>query len=1061
MTQPSLPAHPDVFGAPPSLRSVPSANSLTQRSWSRSRSKTMLNNGSNHPSDDGRLKPELRQAYPQASTSSSTSSPTVNVRLVPRAHGIGLEEGVETGSSHIHHEEDNTLIVAEQSRVDTESMGSGLPKSKLKATAALSRIDTTARPPPSAFSRPENMRSNVRDSMNSVGTRFSTTSSSLYPPSTSTSTASGTESPPSPRSLAEQIENHAISSYDPEADEANAFDGDDVSYRLRLLVKNSYFLPPAHAKPTPSDFAQTVRKKAPRANTPAFLDLFRVGKSKSKPPSPDATPALDSRTPVLRTTGESVTLATRHHPRTNPVPLHQSPLTAHKPPDLAARVVVVREKMTDLATAAKQAEQEMKARVVRKEEEPKQVKVDDVIDPTDAVDLPPPSSKYPFAVQASALHGLGVQDSVGAAILADRLPPPMSLGDSSIDAEDKNWRKALLHAAVGHSLDNTPDISTLSVSPEGPSRVNSPWMTSPPRSPIRTQSPSMKRALGQRIVNQPLIEVQDETEHAIPDHSTPRGPSKRGHPSPLDLSARRSSYFPMRAETPAGPQTPLAPPPRRNIINPLYSLSQTDIAGSDSAPKDRGSSHDGAHTVDVRSTLSSPELSEAYDSTRLMVMTPPPATHPHLSMYSGSSIFAARPSTGTTPQDPTSSTSSIMNAETAESHYSDDDRDMEEGNRPSTMLSLVTDGRPSMSMSEYSQPSPTVSAFQDALTGDDYHSTVSSLNRPWRGSDDLHSASTPSDSPAPRYSTMSPPPRVSSSLATHPLSPPPRSLYQAVHTVRTPAIRPPSSFLDLGEPSPASTSEQVMSVTPPRPPEILAPEPVTPPYPIVERRGHPPSTPLTLSVPSEPTPLSIHSAPPPSSPTSFFDSIQAQPNAMDDLESSSDEDSEQDEDEDEDDEDDGHRPSNLYVDSRTRTISMMTARPPGRPNLMRLGNHSTPHVTGMRSPLPIGAVDPKRPIANVPPPAPLPLSSHTKSKSRLPASTFDFYQYNTSRAAEDPGPSSARRPATADRTLKSWQANQVESSKRLEGMLKQHMEAEKDVIRRIASTHQPSNPSKP
>ncbi|KAJ8521126.1 hypothetical protein ONZ45_g2172 [Pleurotus djamor] len=1030
MSQPSLNTA-DTFERPPSIRSVASASSLGRRSRIRARSNTVIGGPSTIVADEGTPKSNFLAPVPgrsQRSTSSTTSSPTMNVRSVGGTHTTGLGEGVDSGSSQMHHEEDNTLVVSEQQHLENAV---AMSKTKLHKAAvqaaALSRINTQIKPPPSAFSRvpitPRN-GSNIRDSINSLGTRISTTSSSLYPPSTST--ASGTESPPSPRSLAEQVDDHAISSYDPEVDEdTHAFDGDDVSYRLRLLVKNSYFLPPAHAKPTPSDFAssQPTPKKASRNPTPNFLDIFRVGKSKSKPPSPDETQNADARVPVLRTTGESVTLGaypSRHAPRSNPAVPLRSPMAGQKPPDLSARVVVVREKMHDLATAAKQSEQEMKTRGARRDEEsPQPPKVDplNVIDPTDAVDLPPPSNKYGFAAQASALHGLGVQESVGAALLADRLPPPMS-PDISLDADDRNWRKALLHAAVGHSLDNTPDVSTSSMSPEP---LPSPWTRSPLASPpiSRTQTPSMKRALGQRIISQPLIEIHDEHLDNPPHQSTP----KKYTTLAVDISnSRRSSYFPVRAETPADPQTPLAPPPRRNIINPLYSLSQTDLAEADSPPKGQGTSQDANHTVDIRSTLSSPELSETYESARLMVMTPPPA---HMSVYSGASIFATPAATEPFKATPSSSVaSSIMNAETAESHYSDDDdqEDDYDHSRPvSVSMSAPTDGRPSLSVSEYSQPSPTVSAFQDALTGDDYHSAVSSFNQPWRSSDDQHSRSTSRDSPAPRYSTMSPPPRASSSLAPYPLAPPPRSLYQAVHQVRPPLVQQ-QSFLDLGEPSP-TTPETIArsSTSQPPPPTILAPEPITPPFPIAERRGHTPATPLTLRIPDEHIEVSIHSAPAPSSPTSFFDSIQSQPNAMDDLESSSDEESEDESEEDDDDEADEpfvQHNVNPFHGSRARTISTATVKPAGRPSFMRLGNHSSPHIARtMTDPpsLPIGNVVSRKPVSNIPNRLPF-FADRKSSKTQIPSSPYELATKMGS--AEDLFPSSTvrRRPATADQT---------------------------------------------
>ena len=119
---------------------------------------------------------------------------------------------------------------------------------------------------------------NFRDS---VLTQDSNASSSVYP--LSTSTASMTETP-SPRSFS--FAERELASLDPEVDHIQDFNGDDVSYRLRLLVKNNYWLPPAHYKPKPSDLA-LPSKKPQRSNTPSFLDLFRTRRTYNEPaPAP-------------------------------------------------------------------------------------------------------------------------------------------------------------------------------------------------------------------------------------------------------------------------------------------------------------------------------------------------------------------------------------------------------------------------------------------------------------------------------------------------------------------------------------------------------------------------------------------------------------------------------------------------------------------------------------------------------------------------------------------------------------------------------------------------------
>lgn len=142
-----------------------------------------------------------------------------------------------------------------------------------------------------------------------------------------------------------------------------AFHSDDVSYRLRLLLNHNYFLPPTHSKSSPSDFASPVAapdKKAARSAAPAFLDIFRVGKTRSKLTTPPSPLTPDVGPPRLRTTADSTITSSRAPgSRVDPVP--------HRPivPILAAhssRVPVVREKVDDLALAAGQAEQELKMR---------------------------------------------------------------------------------------------------------------------------------------------------------------------------------------------------------------------------------------------------------------------------------------------------------------------------------------------------------------------------------------------------------------------------------------------------------------------------------------------------------------------------------------------------------------------------------------------------------------------------------------------------------------------------------------------------------------------------
>lgn len=195
---------------------------------------------------------------------------------------------------------------------------------------------------------------------------------------------------------------------------------------------------------------------------------------------------------------------------------------------------------------------------------------------------------------------------------------------------------------------------------------------------------------------------------------------------------------------------------------------------------------------------------------------------------------------------------------------------------------------------------------------------------------------------------------------------------------------------------------------------------------------------------------------------------------MDDLESSSDED-DSDVDYDDDDADDPRGPpSRLYVDPRSRTISSAASAWPAassRAPIMRLGNHSTPYVArpleSPRPSLPFGVADPKKPIGHVPQPAPFFTQKKFGSDQGhgAPTSTFDLYKYtqqHSMRAAMVDSPSSGDsapvRPATAvgDDRVQAWQQKQRahDSLKKLDGMLIQHMEAEKDTMKRIATNIQ-------
>lgn len=139
-------------------------------------------------------------------------------------------------------------------------------KTKARARSVpRARVASSPSPPPSTCSTayPSAARTRQQQQRDSVLSQ----QSSLYPPSTVTSTSafSGPETPPE----------HSL--------DLPLLDVDDVSYRLKLLVKNNYFLPPPHLKPTQHQLSAlpTTPLKSPTLRT-----LFRPNKSPKSPQSP-------------------------------------------------------------------------------------------------------------------------------------------------------------------------------------------------------------------------------------------------------------------------------------------------------------------------------------------------------------------------------------------------------------------------------------------------------------------------------------------------------------------------------------------------------------------------------------------------------------------------------------------------------------------------------------------------------------------------------------------------------------------------------------------------------
>ncbi|KAI0049801.1 hypothetical protein FA95DRAFT_1604113 [Auriscalpium vulgare] len=995
--------------------------------------------------------PDTQSPLPERPPRSPLRSSNVPLHPAP-----DLEEYTIAGPSSRAVDDADGARQARRMRVDTDAAkrrtrkrGSSVPRDY-----RLSILSQSSSPTSPLFSNHGPMQTmphfkSLRDARQrlreSYLTQKSGTTTSAYP--LSSSTLSGTDGPPSPRSLADSFQDKFVSSVDPDhpGDDDEPFDVDDVSYRLRLLVNNNYFLPPAHSKPSPSELAPVVKKSA-KAPAPTFLDLFRVGKSKSKPGTPDASP-LAPQPPILRTTSDSTTASGWvQRPHANSLP--HSPISS-RPRAQTTRVAVVRETLDDLVTAAKQAEQDIKVReeaAARKlgqdgqKEKPEPLL--DVIDPTDTVDLPLPSEESPFAIQTSTLHGLGIEESVGAAVLAERLPPG-SPGVWSLDPEEEAWRKALLQEAVGHSLNNSLVSSpspqprrTVSASPLSPmdssSRGHSTDHSSGPR-PGRSPTPSIKRNLGQRIV---LHEDQEAVASAV--FSLPVSPAEQRFPPVANVPLRprlqerrkttqlHPSLPPERAETPATPHRPLAPPPRKQIPElPQHSPSHSATLTADGA-ESLGRSHTSLSSRSLRKATSSPLLRELHESAMLsgrsaVSMTPPllPAAASSTPRYSESISHLSH---------------RHMDSLTSGSRYSGDSEfdlhvepDLAEQTRPSFASTVPT--RPSVS--EYSQPSPTVSAFKDALYYQETfgHSMEASTSFESTGTEHgnrMSSASTMSQGyppfRLPRHNAMSPPPRTSSSLAAPVLSPPPRS---SSFSARTP-LPPLAQFL-ASSPRPSLSSSdpghsQFVSAL-----ELDTAQASAlplPQYPL----GNRPQLSGMLMIPA------LSNAPAPASPIEFFDRIQMD-HSLDDLESSSDEsDSEADRD-------------SVYTDARARETDASGPRTPFMP-----GTASTPYVSPSAS-TSSHESERRSPIVNVP--ARAMYFKDTVGEQTL--SNYDLLQYTR---PADGASTSSTVPRLVDRQLAAARAaeaalkrdGRTASLQRLDGLLIQHMEAERDTLSRIAQS---------
>ena len=899
------------------------------------------------------------------------------------------------------------------------------------------------------------------------------------------------------------------------------FDTDDVSLRLRLLVNNSYFLPPAHSKPTIADLSNSdAAKRSPKPTAAGFFDMFRIGKTKSKPTTP-----VTPEPPRLRATSES---SSQLNVPTYPDSTPGATTTSQKPVEIPARVMVVREKMEDLMIAAREAEQDSKIRAERLTELLERnldqtERFDGIIDPTDAVDLPPPSAKYPFMIQASVAQGLGVNDSIGAAILADRLPPPRSPGLWSVTEEDEKWRKLLLTQAVGHSLSNTPDSWASRTPARRPPRTSS-IPTTTPRSPLSPtpQTPSSPTPQTQTLISAPILlpdALQQRLQHSPSlSHLTPSpkpqvrhlgrkssAPNMHDVPSPLSPTLRSSYDPPVRAETPVAPTFPLSPAPRvtttgpgspgmKQLVNPIYSLSQSDLgddeetgAGPSSSPTSSSGNdqpsgpsvqeilsdqHEGEQTIlaqaaeraqstrsmksarsvrHLRQTMESEKLSDVQeneinvDGGKEMMdqpSSPPPVTVEHTTV-SPRHTLGAESEAGTSSQ--------FEEEDTEEWFGLHDDSGSRDSSGPYPRTRSM--------LSYLAPPSPTVSAFYDALEGKrDSESSPTGADTDVGASSGPETFITADTRPSGVYS---PPPRQSTCIPPQPLPPPPRR-----RTLTGPGPRRPSTL----------RQEQFT---------IWEPEPSTPPLPSVGGAGFSLDIPrthergeLSRAVAEEAARgnaarMSI----------SFFDNIQGDLNELDQS-SSSESESESESDLGEPVEAPVFRNPDTQVISIPGRRSTSSTTQSARPTLMRLRNNSTPQLGSSTSSgssfnqmrLDYPTFDPasfRGPVGNTPT---TPTSKNSFFTSRTPKKqkqgvSSEDYHGSQAESLEDgagAGPSTSKAgsifldmDSEKESSVLSHESHETEearkshdeSTKILDGLVLQHLEKERDTIKRITENN--------
>ena len=539
----------------------------------------------------------------------------------------------------------------------------------------------------------------------------------------------------------------------------------------------------------------------------------------------------------------------------------------------------------------------------------------------------------------------------------------------------------------------------------------------------------------------------------------------------------------------------------KHLVNPIYSLSQSDlgdgeetgVGGPSSSPtsssgNDRNSSpsvqeilpgqSEGEELQTVQSILA--QAAQTAQSTRSMKSARsvrslrqkaeserlPDVQEDEVNADNGGDVTSPLSSAPTTTNEPVViSPRHTLGAESeigTNSQFEEEDTEEwfglhdDSGSRDSSGAYPHT-----RSMLSYlAPPSPTVSAFHDALEGRrDSESSPAGPDTDVGASSGPETFITADTRPSGVYS---PPPRQSTCIPPQPLPPPPRR-----RPLTSPGPRRPSTLRE-------------------EPITIWEPEPSTPPVPSLGGVG------FSLDIPRRPErgelsrALAEEAAQGNSArmSISFFDNIQSDLNELDES-SSSEEESETDSDLGEPVEAPVFRnPDTQVISIPGRRSTSSTASRPARPTLMRLGNNSTPQLGSsgssassfnqIRHDYPL--FDPivfRGPVGNTPT---TPTTKNSFFTSRTPKKmkqgvSSEDYHGSEAHSFEDEvgaGPStlnagltfldmeSEKAPSVlshGSHETEETRKSQDESTKILDGLVLQHLEKERDTIKRITESN--------